>query len=117
MIAAFVGIIDFGILPQIERSSKPMKAMAQTVMAYWRPGERICFSGVRQGFSLDYYTNGPPVVSVGHNVDDVPPSKFFSSSVPALCVVDAASYAQLAHEGYRLQIVRQTRNLWLTHWK
>jgi 4-amino-4-deoxy-L-arabinose transferase-like glycosyltransferase len=113
MMGAFIGIVTFSILPQIEATSKPMKAMATDVMSNWRPGDRICFDGVRQGFSLDYYTNGPPITSVGHNVDDVPPKQYFAVRRPAVCVVSPSAFTSLSGEGVRLELIEKTPTLWL----
>ncbi len=113
MMAAFIGVVVFVVLPQIEAQSKPMKAMAADVMRNWRPGDRICFDGVRQGFSLDYYTNGPPITSVGHNVDDVPPEKYFAVPQPAVCVVSPSAYGSLSAAGFQLRLIEQTPTLWL----
>ena len=90
-----------------------MKAMATDVMRNWRPGERICFDGVHQGFSLDYYTDGPPITSVGHNVDDVPPKQYFAVRTPAVCVVSPDAYRSLTAEGVRLRLIERTPTLWL----
>lgn len=115
MTSAFILIAVFGILPKVEATAKPMKAMAADVMRRWHPGERICFDGVKQGFSLDYYTSGPPVKSIGHNTDDTLPATFFADPSPALCVVDARSDAALAKEGFRLTVLERTPSLWLTY--
>jgi 4-amino-4-deoxy-L-arabinose transferase-like glycosyltransferase len=113
MMSAFILVVVLSILPIVEATSKPMKAMAAAVMTQWRPGERICFDGVRQGFSLDYYTNGPPVTSVGDNVDDVPPAKYFRLPQAAVCVVSPDAYRSLSAGGYRLKILQRTPTLWL----
>ena len=113
MMGAFISVVALSILPDIEARSKPMKAMAADVMRIWRPGDRICFDGVRQGFSLDYYTDGPPITSVGHNVDDVPPKKYFAVRQPAVCVVSPDAYRDLITRGVRLRLVEQTPTLWL----
>lgn len=113
MMAAFIAVVAFSILPEIEATAKPMKAMAAQVMVHWAPGERICFDGVKQGFSLDYYTNGPPIVSVGHNVDDVPPERYFATGQPAVCVVSPAAYRSLSDAGFRLKLIDKTPTLWL----
>lgn len=113
MMAAFIGVVVFAVLPQVEASAKPMKAMAAEVMRVWRPGDRICFDGVHQGFSLDYYTDGPPITSVGHNVDDVPPKRYFSVPAPAVCVVSPDAYADLLNRGIRLTVVDRRPTLWL----
>jgi 4-amino-4-deoxy-L-arabinose transferase-like glycosyltransferase len=113
MMGAFIAVVALSILPDIEARSKPMKAMAADVMRYWHPGDRICFDGVRQGFSLDYYTNGPPITSVGHNVDDVPPRKYFAVDQPAVCVVSPDAYRDLVNRGVRMRLVEQTPTLWL----
>ena len=113
MMGAFMTVVVVSILPEVEITSKPMKAMATAVMLQWRPGERICFDGVKQGFSLDYYTNGPPVTSVGNNVDDVPPAKYFRQPQPALCVVSPDAYQSLSTAEYRLKVLRRTPTLWL----
>jgi hypothetical protein len=90
-----------------------MKAMAADVMRQWTPGERICFDGVKQGFSLDYYTDGPPVMSIGHNTDDTPPAVFFSDPSTAECVVSPQAFDALAKEGFALHVVERTPTLWL----
>ena len=113
MMAAFIGVAVFSALPDIEARSKPMKAMAADVMRNWRPGDRICFDGVHQGFSLDYYTSGPPITSVGYNVDDVPPERYFATSQPAVCVVSPDAYRSLQAGGFRLRLIEQTPTLWL----
>jgi 4-amino-4-deoxy-L-arabinose transferase-like glycosyltransferase len=113
MMSAFIAVVAFSILPEIEATAKPMKAMAATVMAHWSPGERICFDGVKQGFSLDYYTNGPPITSVGHNVDDVPPETYFATGQPAVCVVSPAAYRSLRAAGFKLKLIDKTQTLWL----
>ena len=113
MMGAFIAVVAFIALPQIEAQSKPMKAMAGDVMRVWRPGDRICFDGVKQGFSLDYYTDGPPITSVGHNVDDVPPAKYFAVHEPAVCVVSPDAYASLTAAGFRLRLLERTPTLWL----
>src|SRR5579863_3482303 len=114
MMAAFICVVVFSILPDIEARSKPMKAMAADVMRRWHAGDRICFDGVHQGFSLEYYTSGPPITSVGHNVDDVPPETYFASAQPAVCVVSPDAYRSLDAAGIRLRLVEQTPTLWLT---
>ena len=113
MMGAFIAVVAFSILPEIEANAKPMKAMAADVMRSWRPGDRICFDGVHQGFSLDYYTNGPPVTSVGHNVDDVPPATYFATRQPAVCVVSPDAYRSLTTEGFQLKVLERTPTLWL----
>lgn len=113
MMAAFIGVVVFSVLPQIEASAKPMKAMAAEVMSVWQPGDRICFDGVHQGFSLDYYTTGPPITSVGHNTDDVPPKRYFGVATPAVCVVSPDAYADLTKRGIKLVLVEKTPALWL----
>jgi len=113
MMGAFISVVALSILPDIEARSKPMKAMAADVMRVWHPGDRICFDSVRQGFSLDYYTQGPPITSVGHNVDDVPPRKYFAVDAPAVCVVSPDAYRDLINRGARLHLVEQTPTLWL----
>lgn len=113
MMAAFITVVVFSVLPQIEATAKPMKAMASEVMSVWQPGDRICFDGVHQGFSLDYYTNGPPITSVGHNVDDVPPKRYFGATTPAVCVVSPDAYADLTKRGIVLALVEKTPTLWL----
>jgi 4-amino-4-deoxy-L-arabinose transferase-like glycosyltransferase len=113
MMGAFICVVVFAVLPQIEATAKPMKAMAAEVMSVWRPGDRICFDGVHQGFSLDYYTDGPPITSVGHNVDDVPPKRYFASKAPAVCVVSPDAYADLVKRGIRLALIEKTPTLWL----
>jgi len=112
MMGAFICVLVFAILPQIEASSKPMKAMAADVMRAWSPGERICFDGVRQGFSLDYYTAGPPVISVGYNVDDVRPEQYFNGQ-PAVCVVSPDAFRMLTTAGFKLRLLERTPTLWL----
>jgi len=113
MMAAFIGVVVFSILPQVETLAKPMKAMAAEVMHVWHPGDRICFDGVHQGFSLDYYTTGPPITSVGRNTDDVPPRRYFATPTPAVCVVSPDAYADLKNRGIRLTLVERTPTLWL----
>lgn len=113
MMAAFIGVVVFSILPQIEATAKPMKAMAADVMRVWHPGDRICFDGVHQGFSLDFYTNGPPITSVGHNTDDVPPRKYFGTPTPAVCVISPDAYTDLTTRGVKLALVEKTPTLWL----
>ena len=114
MMAAFICVVVFSALPDIEARSKPMKAMAADVMVQWHSGDRICFDGVHQGFSLDFYTNGPPITSVGHNVDDIPPEKYFAVAQPAVCVVSPDAYRSLNAAGFDLRLVEQTPTLWLT---
>jgi 4-amino-4-deoxy-L-arabinose transferase-like glycosyltransferase len=113
LMGAFIGVVAFSALPDIEARSKPMKAMAADVMREWRPGDRICFDGVHQGFSLDYYTDGPPITSVGHNVDDVVPKKYFATAQPAVCVVSPDAYKSLEAEGVDLRLIEKTPTLWL----
>jgi 4-amino-4-deoxy-L-arabinose transferase-like glycosyltransferase len=111
---AFILTIAIAILPQVEASAKPMKAMAADVVRYQHPGERICFDGVKQGFSLDFYTDGPPVASIGHNTDDAPPAKFFPDpESSAICVVSPQAYVSLAKEGFPMRIIERTPTLWL----
>lgn len=117
MMAAFIGVVSFSILPQIESTAKPMKAMAGDVMRSWHPGDRICFDGVHQGFSLDYYTNGPPITSVGHNTDDVPPRRYFATPQPAVCVVSPDAYTDLTNRGVKLALIEKTPTLWLVTYR
>jgi hypothetical protein len=113
LMGAFICVVAFSVLPDIEARSKPMKVMAADVMRNWKPGDRICFDGVRQGFSLDYYTNGPPITSVGHNVDDVPPEQYFAVHAPAVCVVSPDAYRSLVGAGFKLRLIEQKPTLWL----
>lgn len=113
LMAAFIGVVVFSALPNVEARSKPMKAMAADVMRVWKPGDRICFDGVHQGFSLDFYTNGPPITSIGHNVEDVPPEQYFATGQPAVCVVSPDAFASLMSAGFRLRLIERTPTLWL----
>ena len=100
----FVVALCFFVLPEVE-TFKPMKGMAARLMAVKTPDERICFDGVGGGFSLLFYTEGGPVTSVGRNPTDIPPERYFTAGVKALCMVAPARVDDLKRSGIRLTTI------------
>ncbi|HLJ84636.1 MAG TPA: glycosyltransferase family 39 protein [Candidatus Eremiobacteraceae bacterium] len=97
----FIVALAFFVLPQID-ALKPMKGMAERLMAARRDDESVCFDGVSGGFSLLFYTEAGPVTSVGTNPTDVLPARYFAGGRRALCVVAPSRFADLQRADIRL---------------
>lgn len=110
--AGFVAALAFFILPEVE-TFKPMKGMATQLMMFHRPGDSVCFDGVSGGFSLLFYTESGPVTSIGHDLTDVKPKKYFAASNRALCVVSPARYGDLRASGNQLTVLARGPKMWL----
>src|SRR6202011_3963395 len=113
MMAGFIGVVAFSILPQTE-AFKPMKAMAATVMLYYRPGDKIGITGPPGGFSLLFYTESHGVTSVGFtpSADEQPP-EFFAQPARVLCVISPTDIGMLAKHGIKIWVLKRTPKLWL----
>jgi 4-amino-4-deoxy-L-arabinose transferase-like glycosyltransferase len=112
MMAGFIAIVIFALLPRAE-AFKPMKAMARTVMAYYRPGDTIGVAGLPGGLSLLFYTGGHGVTWVGDSDADARPRDFFNQPGRVLCVVRPSDYRLFAQQGARMEILVKTPGLWL----
>jgi 4-amino-4-deoxy-L-arabinose transferase-like glycosyltransferase len=113
MMAGFIGVVACSVLPRTE-AFKPMKAMAATVMSYYRPGDKIGITGPPGGFSLLFYTEGHGVTSVGFtpSADQQPPD-FFSQPARVLCVITPTDIGMLAKHGIKVWVLKRTPKLWL----
>jgi 4-amino-4-deoxy-L-arabinose transferase-like glycosyltransferase len=100
----FIVALVLFVLPQID-AFKPMKGMAERLMADRRDDESVCFDGVSGGFSLLFYTEAGPVTSVGTNPTDVPPARYFAGGRRALCVIAPPRFDDLQRAGIRLTLL------------
>ena len=114
MMAGFIGAVAFSILPRIE-AFKPMKAMAATVMSYYRPGDKIGITGPPGGFSLLFYTESPSgITSVGFTPSaDQQPQDFFGQPARVLCIISPTDLGMLAKHGIKVWVLKRTPKLWL----
>lgn len=100
----FIVALALFVLPQID-ALKPMKGMAERLMAVRHHDESVCFDGVSGGFSLLFYTEAGPVTSVGTNPTDVPPARYFADDRRALCVIAPPRFDELRRDGIRLTLL------------
>jgi 4-amino-4-deoxy-L-arabinose transferase-like glycosyltransferase len=113
MMAGFIGSVAFSVLPRTE-AFKPMKAMAATVMSYYRPGDKIGITGPPGGFSLLFYTEGHGITSVGFTpTADQQPPDFFGQPTRVLCVITPTDIGMLAKRGIKVWVLKRTPKLWL----
>jgi 4-amino-4-deoxy-L-arabinose transferase-like glycosyltransferase len=113
MMAGFIGVVAFSILPQTE-TFKPMKAMAATAMSYYRPGDKIGITGPPGGFSLLFYTESHGITSVGFTPSaDQQPQDFFGQPARVLCVISPTDIGMLAKHGINVWVLKRTPKLWL----
>jgi 4-amino-4-deoxy-L-arabinose transferase-like glycosyltransferase len=112
MMGGFIYAIIFSILPRAE-AFKPMKSMAQTVMSFYQPGDKIGTAGLPGGISLLFYTEGRGVTWVGDAQYDAPPKQFFDQPTRVLCVVRPTDARKFEQQGVKLYVLRREPTLWL----
>ncbi|MDQ6766846.1 MAG: glycosyltransferase family 39 protein [Candidatus Eremiobacteraeota bacterium] len=113
MMAGFIGVVVFSILPRTE-SFKPMKAMAASVMSYYRPGDKVGITGPPGGFSLLFYTEAHGITSVGFTKDaDQRPQEFFRQPTRVLGVVSPTDVGSLTKDGIKLWVLKCSSKLCL----
>ena len=101
----FVAVSEFAILPGVE-VFKPMKAMAATVMALRRPGDRLGTFETYGAYSLLFYSDAGPVTFVGFTPEDTPPQRFFAQNARLLVVTSPRGFQRLGSLGYHLRALR-----------
>lgn len=111
MMTGFVFVSAIDILPRVE-AFKPMKGIAETVMARWRPTDKLGTAGVSGAFSLLFYT-GQPLTPVGEAAGELTSEEFMRQPARVFFVIAPDEYRRLAAEGIRIIVLKREPKLLL----
>lgn len=112
MMAGVVGALVLAILPGFE-ARKPMKAMAATIQALWRPGDKVAITGVHGGFSLLFYTNVGPIYFLRTESEKANAATLLQQPARVYALIVPYEYGDLLRRGIKARILIRQPNMWL----
>lgn len=100
-----------GVILPVAEMFKPMKPFATTVMAHWRPGEKIGVLGMTGGISLLFYTDGHGITFINYTNADATPEIFFNQPARVLCVARPKDIADLRRHGIAVWVLARNQRV------